>query len=168
MSILVQPPERCIVGVPLPTPIVVQVSQQALSSSIGRLMDQASGMYALLSVYSSDGSTMLAPGSRSNLVSLHSTLATVQVLLPIRTEQELGFLVYPNVVFREPGIFLLRFSLMDQNGPANRNAESSRTLADFPCVATRSIHVQQDGSQGTVDDEEQNILQTLRQRGLDV
>ena len=126
LAILVQPPSQIQPGSFFDVPIVVRIGTRLREDSIQESTNNHS-LYAILSVVTEDGMTMLSPPRADLLLgptanSLHSAdqiidhdhspVGSSHFLTPTSTEQEVGITFFSNVGIHDSGRFRIRVSLM--------------------------------------------------------
>ncbi|MCJ1240750.1 hypothetical protein MMC14_008754 [Varicellaria rhodocarpa] len=137
LTILIQPPRQIQPGSFFDVPIVVRIGQRLQEGPFQESINNDS-LYAILSVVTEDGMTMLSPpradlllGSTANsvhsadqIINQHdSPISSSHFLTPTSREQEAGITFFPNVGIRDAGHFRIRISLMRLNTSGTSSAD---------------------------------------------
>ena len=139
MNVLIEPPEYVRPGDILDPPLVIRLDQTVDQHLAGRPVEDYSLLWAVLSVVTEDGRTMLAP-PRADLLT-GTRVDSVHALTPLQEEREIGFMAFPDLAIRDPGRYRIMVSLVRMNplgtatvGPAGINVQntSSRVIVVDP------------------------------------
>ena len=159
LMILVQPPSQIQPGIFFDVPIVVRIGQRLHEGPIQESVNNHS-LYAILSVVTEDGMTMLSPpradlllGATAN--SVHSAdqildygdspTGTSHFLTPTSREREVGITFFPNVGIRDGGRFRIRVSLMRLNTSESSSASTmGGDFGNLQSITSQLIQVDDD------------------------
>ena len=139
MNVLIEPPEQVRPGHILDPPIVVRLDQTIDQHLTGRPPEDYSLLWALLSVVTEDGSTMLAP-PRTDLLT-GTRVDSVHALTPVQEDREIGFMSFPDLAIREAGRYRIRISLVRMNPVGGANSNTNPGGVNVQNTSSRVIHV---------------------------